>query len=194
MAIHYGYVTIPHSTYAEWKANTLGEAYDADYTSCECWDYTAEFWWNVGFPTNYPITQPGGNGQAWMCWTYSKDVNKAYDGTTYFDLIYNLSEVKQGDVVVLNGTTQNPAGHIAFADEDYDGSGWLWCIGQNQGGTPLPGGGTAVTRNHLGMGDFLGAFRYRGWEVTPPTPTTSTSNFKWVLYAKKLRNQRNNML
>ena len=191
MAIHHGYITVPHSTYIEWRTNTLGEGYDADGVyPCECWDYCAIFWYSVGYPQGYPITQTGGNGQAWMCWTYSRDINKQYNGTTYFDLIYNLSEVQAGDVVVLNGTTSNPAGHIAFADENYDGSGYLWCIGQNQGGTPLPGGGTLVTRNRLGMGDFLGAFRYRAWHTTPPTPTVYKKRFPWVIYMGKLRNER----
>lgn len=184
-----GYTTIGHATYIEWRTNTLGHEYDVDGAyGCQCWDYVAELWYNVGFPQGYPITQSGGDGQAWMVWTYSRDINKQYNGTTYFDLIYNLSDVQVGDVVVLNGTTSNPAGHIAFADENYDGSGYLWCIGQNQGGTPIPGGGTAVTRNRLGMGDFLGAFRYRGWHTTPPTPTSDEHRFPWVLYARKFRN------
>lgn len=194
-----GYVTIAHDSYVQWKILTEGHSYDVDgQYGCQCWDYVSVFWYNVGFPQGYPITQPGGDGQAWMCWTVSRDTNKQYNGVQVFDLIYNIGNVKKGDIVVLNGTTSNPAGHIAFADEDYAGTGYLWCIGQNQGGTPLPGGGTAVTRNQLGMGDFLGAFRYRGWEVTPPVPPVPTNNtaskFKWALYARNLRNKRNNML
>lgn len=180
-----GYVTVGHQTYIEWRTNTLGRAFNVDgMYGCQCWDYASVFWWNVGFPQGYPITQQGGGGQAWMCWTYSRDINKGNE----FDLIYNLNDVQAGDVVVLNGTTANPAGHIAFADENYDGSGYLWCVGQNQGGTPLPSGGTPVTRNRLGMGDFLGAFRYKAWHTTPPTPSTYTTRFPWVLYARKLRN------
>ena len=194
MAIHYGYVSIPHSTYAEWRSNVIGEGYNVDYSwGCQCWDLVAELYFNAGFPQGYPLTGP--NNSAYECWTVNRDNNTSYGGTTYFDLIYNLSDVKEGDIVVWNYTSQSPNGHIAFADEDYDGSGQLWCIGQNQGGTILPEGGTVVTRNHLYTSNFLGAFRYREWHTTPPTPTeVKTNKFKWVLYARNLRNKRNNML
>ena len=191
MAIHTGYVSIPHSTYAEWRSNTLGEAYDADgYYSCQCWDYTAEFWYNVGFPQGYPLTGP--NSSAYECWSVNRYNNISYNGTTYFDLIDNLSDVQTGDVIVWNYSASWQNGHIAFADENYDGSGYIWVLGQNQGGTPLPGGGTAVDRQHLPVTNFLGAFRYKEWHTTPPTPTSgTTSKFPWVLYARKFRNKRN---
>ena len=182
-----GYSDIPHSTYEIWKTNTLGHEYDLDGSyGCQCWDYASLFWRNVGFPVGYPLT--GDLHYAYQCWTASRVQNA---GDT-FDLIYAIADVKQGDVIVLNGNSQNPPGHIAFADEDYDGSGYLWCIGQNQGGTPSPSGGTAVTRNHLGMSLFLGAFRYKDWHTTPPTIRSKpkSTNFKWVLYARKLRDKR----
>lgn len=187
-----GYVDVPHSTYEEWKNNTIGNEYDLDGSyGCQCWDYASLFWRNIGFPAGYPLT--GGLHYAYQCWTASRIQNSAYNGTTYFDLIEGIANVKQGDILVLNGTPSNPPGHITFADEDYDGSGYIWCIGQNQGGPPSPSGGTAVTRNHLGVSDFLGAFRYRGWGgPTPPPPSSTKKNFKWVLYARKLNNRRNN--
>lgn len=191
-----GYTTIGHATWLEWRANTLGQAYDVDPqygAGCQCWDYVSQFWYNVGFPTNYPLTGP--NNSAYECWTVNRNNNISFNGTQYFDLIYNASEVVAGDIVVFAGNTINPPGHIAFADESYDDSGRVWCLGQNQGGTPLPGGGTAVTRNQLNMNEFLGAFRYKEWHTTPPTPTgEDTHKFKWVLYARKLRNKRNNVL
>ena len=185
-----GYSNIPHSNYDEWRANTIGHAYDLDGSyGCQCWDYASLFWRNVGFPAGYPLT--GGLHYAYQCWTVSKIQNSAYNGTVYFELIDMISLVKRGDVIVMNGTISNPPGHITFADEDYDGSGYIWCVGQNQGGSPEPGGGTAVTRNHLGVQDFLGAFRYKGWESpTPPTPVgdEEEKKFPWVFYARKLRN------
>lgn len=177
-----GYTNIPHDTYSTWKSNTIGHAYDLDgYYGCQCWDYASLFWRNVGFDVGFPRTGP--NQSAYECWTVSRDVNKG----TEFDLVYDKTQIKQGDVIVMNGTSSNPPGHITFADEDYNGSNTIWCLGQNQGGTPLPEGGTAVTRNQLGLGDFLGAFRYKEWH-TPTPPTPQKSKFKWVLYARKLRN------
>lgn len=188
-----GYTTIGHSTWVEWKANTQGQAYDVDPqygAGCQCWDYASEFWYNVGFPTNYPLTGP--NQSAYECWSVNRMNNISYGGTQYFDLITSLNDVLPGDVIVWDATVSVPAGHIAFADESYDGSGYIWVLGQNQGGTPLPEGGTIVTRNHLGTSNFLGAFRYKAWHTTPPTPTGGeTSKFPWALYARKLRNKRN---
>lgn len=186
MAIYYGYVDLPVTSYDAFRAATIGNGYDADGVyPCECWDLISEAYYNFGWGTGYPITQSGGNGQAWMCWTYSKELNSGNG----ISLVYNLTDVKRGDIIVLNGTTSNPAGHIAFADEDYDGSGYMWCVGQNQGGTPLPIGGTVTTQNRLGMGDFLGAFRYDAWHQ--PTPTVVKKHrFPWAIYARKFRERR----
>lgn len=176
-----GYSDIPHSSYNEWKTNTIGHEYDLDGSyGCQCWDYASLFWRNVGFGIGYPLTGP--LQYAYEVWTVSRTQNAG----VHFDLIYNKEDIKQGDIIVMNGTTSNPPGHITFADEDYNGN-TIWCVGQNQGGEPVPGGGTAVTRNQLPLTDFLGAFRYRGWN-TPPAPIIiRRSRFPWVLYAKKLR-------
>ena len=102
-------------------------------------------------------------------------------------------------MVVYNATSGNPAGHIGFADEDYNPSkgGYLAILGQNQGtgGTPPPqsnpaGGTTANVKDLYTVTDFLGAFRYREWQPTPPTPTPERSHFKWAIYARKLREKR----
>lgn len=190
-----GYTTIGHSTWLEWRTNTLGQSYDVDGSyGCQCWDYTAEFWYNVGFPQGYPLTGP--NSSAYECWSVNRYNNISYNGTQYFDLIDNLNDVEPGDVLVWNYSGSWVNGHIAFADESYDGSGYIWVLGQNQGGTPLPQGGTPVDRQHLPVSNFLGAFRYKEWHTTPPTPPSVTRErrFKWVLYSRNLRNKRNNML
>ena len=198
MAIINGYVTIPHDTYLAWKTTVNGNGYNADgYYGCQCWDLTAEFWYNVGFPQGYPHTGP--NHYAEECWDVSRYANASYNVTTYFDLITSIGDVKQGDVIVWNGTTAYPTGHIGFADEDYDGSGYIAVLGQNQGtgGTPPPffpqDGGSTANVKRLSVSNFAGAFRYRDWQHTPPTPTVQSKpkvkRFPWVLYANKLRNK-----
>lgn len=198
MAIINGYVGIPHDSYLAWKTATNGNGYNADgYYGCQCWDLTAEFWYNVGFPQGYPHTGP--NHYAEECWDVSRYANASYNGTTYFDLITSINDVKQGDVIVWNGTTAYPTGHIGFADEDYDGSGYMAVLGQNQGtgGTPPPvfpqDGGSTANVKRLSVSNFAGAFRYRDWQHTPPTPTVQAKpkvkRFPWVLYANKLRNK-----
>jgi hypothetical protein len=200
MAFVNGYVIIPHDTYLAWKTAVNGNGYNADgYYGCQCWDLTAEFWYNVGFPQGYPHTGP--NHYAEECWDVSRYANASYNGTTYFDLITSINDVKQGDVIVWNGTTAYPTGHIAFADEDYDRSGYIAVLGQNQGtgGTPPPvfhrDGGSTANVKRLSVSNFAGAFRYRDWQHTPPTPTPTVRSipkqkrFPWVLYANKLRNK-----
>lgn len=200
MAFVSGYVVLPTNTYLAWKNAVAGNGYDADgYYGDQCWDLCAEFWYNVGFPTGYPLTGP--NHSVYECWTVNRDNNISYGGTQYFDLIPNLADVKQGDVVVFNATPTNSAGHIGFADEDYNSSknGYIAILGQNQGsgGTPPaisnPAGGTTANVKDLYVqSDFLGAFRYKAWHTTPPTPVQSKPfkrKFPWVLYANKLRNK-----
>lgn len=186
MAHYTGYVTIPTGNYQIWRNSVLGNGYNADgFYGEQCWDLTAEFWYNVGFPQGYPQT---GNGYAYGCWSLRRDVNKG----NVFDLIYNKTDIRRGDVVVLNygRFAGDDTGHIAFADEDYNGTDYLKMLGQNQeNASPTQGYLTTVT--NMGIAKFLGAFRYKPWETTPPspTPTTRRGRFPWVLYANKLRNR-----
>ena len=198
MAFYTGYVVLPTNTYLAWKTAVAGNGYDADGSyGDQCWDLTAEFWHNVGFPTGYPLTGP--NHYAYECWTVNRNNNIYYNGTTYFELITSLDQVKQGDVVVFNGTSGNPAGHIGFADENYDPNknGYIAILGQNQGsgGTPVPvinpaGGTTANVKDLYVATDFLGAFRYIPWQQPTPPIVLRRGKFPWVLYARRLREKR----
>lgn len=186
-----GYVDLPHASYNEWKAATIGNEYDLDgYYGCQCWDYASLFWRNVGFGAGYPLT---GNGYAYGCWTLERNNNTG----DQFDLIYNLSDVKVGDIVVLDqGRFQgDDAGHIAFADEDYNGSNTMYLLGQNQEHSSATLG-YKVTLTVMNVSKFLGAFRYKGWSTppTPPTPVGVTKkHFPWVLRARKLNQMRNQL-
>ena len=184
MSHYLGYVSIPHSTYAEWKSEVLNNSYDADMLyGAQCWDLAAEFWYNVGFGTGYPLT--GGHDAAGV-WGL-REQNKG----DQFDLIYNIENVLQGDVMCFGGPTAT--GHIAFADSDFiPDTQYMNLLGQNQGGgEPAPGGGTTATVESFNISSFQGAFRYKAWHSTPPTPgVTGESHFPWVLYARKIR-QRN---
>ena len=198
MAFYTGYVVLPTNTYLAWKTAVAGNGYDADLSyGDQCWDLTAEFWHNVGFPTGYPLTGP--NHYAYECWTVNRNNNISYNGTTYFELITSLDQVKQGDVVVFNGTSGNPAGHIGFADENYNPNkgGYIAILGQNQGsgGTPAPvinpaGGTTANVKDLYVATDFLGAFRYIPWQQPTPPIVLRRGKFPWVLYARRLREKR----
>lgn len=189
MAVYTGYVTIPHDTYEAWKNATNGNGYDFDSTyGLQCYDLVAEFWWNIGFPPGYPVA--GGTEYAYMIWD-DRTNNVSYNGVTYFDLIYSINDVKKGDIIVYSPFSGNAAGHVGFAAMDYNGTQEFPILSQNNSGEPYPGGGSYVNIHGYDVSLFRGAFRYRGWQTTPPTPGTPTytskHRFPWVLYARKLR-------
>ena len=183
--IYNGYVTLNISSYSAWRSATLGNYFDADQAySYQCWDPVSEFYWNLGFGAGYPLTGP--NHYVYECWTVNKDNNIGHG----LSQITNLSEVKQGDVVVLSATSQVPTGHIGFADEDYNGTGSLNILGQNQDPSLQDPVMNIATFNNM-PARFLGAFRYDQWQTppTPPIPPMQNSHFKWVLLARKLRDK-----
>lgn len=195
MTKYVGYVDVAHSTYDEWKNNTLGNGYDIDGSyGCQCWDFASLFWRNVGFPAGYPVIT---SSSAYTMWA-NRTTNASYNGVTYFDLIYNLADVKKGDIIIYNYNSYNPYGHVGFVDQDY--TSWtpdpsqpyeFPILSENNGGTPDPAGGAYVNVHGYDTRLFLGAFRYKAWHTTPPTPpTTESSKFKWILYARKLREKR----
>lgn len=139
------YYTVPINSYDAFRSATIGKGYDIDgYYGYQCWDGAALLWQQLG------MSLQTGNGGARGCWELKKEVNAG----DQFTLIYSLSDVKRGDVVVLG---VDSLGHICFADEDYSGSGWLKIYGQNQANS-----GPFSVINH-GTSTFLGAFRYKGW-------------------------------
>lgn len=194
MTIYVGYVDVPHGTYDEWRNTTNGNGYNIDNSyGCQCWDFASLFWRNIGFPAGYPhIT----SSSAYTMWGL-RDQNVAYGGVTYFDLVYNISEVKRGDIMVFNYTSSNPYGHVGFADEDF--ATWtpdpnqpyeFPILSENNGGTPDPQGGAVTNIHGYDYRLFIGAFRFRDWNVEPtPTEEIVKSKFPWVLYANKIRNR-----
>lgn len=180
MAHYNGAVDIDISSYDAWRSATLNNSYDMDgFYGCQCWDYCAEFWYNTRHYV-YPYLQTGPLGYAYECWTVSRAINAA----DQFELVTNLSDVKRGDVVVFNPLAGwiGSTGHIAFADEDYNGSGYLNILGQNQSGHQY----VDIFREKTDS--FLGAFRYKGWiGPTPPPHTPRKKKFPWYIY----HNRRN---
>jgi hypothetical protein len=131
----------------------------------------------------YPQTGP--NLAAEECWTVSRDVNAGMS----FDLIWQFSDIKRGDCIVISSSPISTTGHIAFADQDYNGSNDMILLGQNQV-DPSPLYGHIPTLTNVNVGSyFLGAFRYKAWEVNPPIYRRK-SEFPWVVVAKKLRNMK----
>lgn len=154
-----------------------GLGYDVDgWYGYQCWDLAAELWMNIpefSGGTLWPKTGP--NLAAMECWTVSRTENAGNS----FDLIYNLSDVKRGDVIVLGPSAISSVGHIAFADEDYNGSTMLNLLGQNQVNPDLYYGHIPTVTN-INVSAFLGAFRYKEWvKPTPIVRVKRKDSFPW---------------
>ena len=155
-----------------------GLGYDVDgWYGYQCWDLAAELWMNIPEFQNsgyWPHTGP--NSAAEECWTVSKTANAGNS----FDLIYNLSDVKRGDVIVIGSSPISSVGHIAFADEDYSGGTSMNLLGQNQV-NPSAVYGHIPTVTSVGVSAyFLGAFRYKEWATPVRVKTTEErKHFPW---------------
>lgn len=182
-------VTLDITSYDSFRSATLGNGYNVDNAhGFQCWDLGAELWGNTG-NYSYPYLSTGNTGYAYGIWL-AREVNAGND----FTLIYNVEDVKRGDMIVLDRGrfAGDDSGHNGFADEDYNGTNTIQMLGQNQE-NPNPTTGHVTTIDSMNITKFLGAFRYKAWNETPPTPpiTRSKGSFKWVLYARKLNQMRN---
>lgn len=179
-----GYALVPEAiTYEQWRGYLLTHGVNVDWTfGNQCWDSCALLWYQYGLRL-----QTGPMGAAFECWVVSRNVNARGP----FIQITGIENVKKGDCVVFNRAGSYWTGHIAFADEDYNGSGTLACLGQNQG--QGVGVGTPSNVVRMGVGNFLGAFRNTNWKIAPQ-PVVKTQKiekrFPWVIYSRKLRQHR----
>lgn len=190
---------VPHSNYLEFRNAVNGNGYDMDgFFGYQCWDgvdllyqqsdvgqYLYTRW-------NFDQSSTSYSGVRW-CWLYAQA--RALNGSGHFSEVINVTDIRQGDIIVLDQYSgwYGSTGHIGFADEDYNGTDYIYILGQNQGaGNPQVGAPFNIVRSYIGAGAFLGAFRYDAWASTPPTPPVPVTrgHFPWVLYAKKFRNGR----
>lgn len=179
MAQYNGYVVVAHATYQEFRDATLGNGYNVDnYAGNQCWDLPALLYWQYGL-TLY--TRPGGSGTAEDCWTISRAANSVPP----FISVYNKNEIKRGDIIVFAGNVTTPTGHIAFADEDYNGTNFLNCLGQHQGGA---GQTDPSNITNLNLNGFLGVFRNTDWQHAPEPEEPKKDKFPWPVAWKHWRN------
>ena len=170
---------VPHSTYIEFRTAVNGNGYNMDgLYGFQCWDgvdllYEQD---DVGqyLYTGAPF---GGLGYAKECWTYP--AARQRNGSGHFIPITDKTEIKQGDIIVFDTYSgwYGTAGHIGFADEDYNGTDIILLLSQNfgTGSNPTTGKPFNILPAYPGVA-FLGAFRYVPWN--PPIPPTPTSEKK----------------
>lgn len=171
MAQYYGYVSVPHASYDQWRAATWGNGYNVDYMyGNQCWDFCALLYWQYGLTL---VTKAGGGGAA-DCWTISRYANTKPP----FISITGKENIKRGDILVWNRSRIHSNGHIAFADENYNpNKNSIAAYGANQG-QGIYGAVNVVDQSYTA---FLGIFRNTNWREspTPPTPTTTEEKKKF---------------
>lgn len=171
MAQYNGYVNVPHGSYDEWRAATLGNGYNVDYSyGNQCWDYCALLYWQYGLTL---ITKAGGGG-ACDCW----NISRAANSRPPFESIVGVQNIKRGDILVFDANPWSSAGHICFADEDYKAGG-INTVEQNGLNPSAP-----VSIGHTNYSYFLGIFRNTEWSSAPVPPTPEKKKkrkFPWAV-------------
>lgn len=178
MATYYGYVDVPHGNFDEWRSATIGNMYDLDgWFSGQCWDYCALCYAQYGLRL-----YTGSPGVAKNCWLQSRALNTRNP----FIAVEGKQNIKRGDIIVFDGGW---AGHICFADEDYNGSNRLNCLGQNQG---TNGSGGPVNVMSLNLSQFLGIFRNTEWDGSSPTQESGYNKhrYNFVLFNRRKRQEK----
>lgn len=181
-----GYRTLlaqQYDTYDHWRSYALTHGVNVDFSwGNQCWDICALLWYQYG------LRLETGNGYAYGCYALKRDVNARFP----FIKVERKVDIKRGDCLVFAPSGLNYTGHICFADEDYNGTDIISCLGQNQGQGIGWGKPSNIANNNLRV--FLGGFRntkWRGSEPTPPTPSVvKKGGFPWVLYSEKFRTKR----
>ena len=153
---------IDMSSYDTFRAATYGNRYDVDNympdDPIQCYDAAGIVWRRLD-----RWLDSGNTHAAYGCWSVESARYK--NAGSDFYLVYNLADVRRGDIVVLAKTSTSPYGHIGFADEDYGGSSALKIYSQNQNGRKE----FNVYTNRNIRNVFLGAFRFKGWSSVDPS-------------------------
>lgn len=171
-----------YDTYDHWRDFCLTHGVNVDWTyGNQCWDVCCLLW------VQYGLWLYTGNGYAYGCYAIERNRNAVFP----FSKVERKADIKRGDCVVFWPSGLNYTGHIAFADEDYNGTNTLKCLGQNQGqGSSY---GTPSNVVSLNLSKFCGGFRNHIWQTPEPPPIKvkrSESGFPWQIYARKFRNSR----
>ena len=188
MAQYSGLVSVDISSFQAFSNAVIGNGYDVDGVyGDQCVDMAKLLAGNAGRPS--PYWKSGSLGYAKDGWIDAS--SREYNKGDLFTLVYNKENVKAGDLVVLDNTSSNPYGHIAFATTDWNSSTTsAMLLGQNQV-NPSATTGHPNTITNVNVSNFLGAFRFIGWQPTTPPPTSrKKKRFPFVLYANRLRQKR----
>ena len=168
-----------YSSFDDFIASTNGRTIGTG----ECWDYINLIWNHLGNRYyTYPPSDPSATNHGVKWGVLNTDARNAniITGLIY---ISDKTQLKRGDIVV---STDGTYGHAGFINSDYTGEQNYGFYTQNYAGR------RSVALDTYNLHDFGGAFRYTEWYTPIPVTYTEIKRkpFKWVLYARKLRNKR----
>lgn len=150
------FIYAPTETPTAFKDYTLGQCWNTDgYYGSQCWDLADMFWQNYA-GRNFSTCGTGGAKGSWNC--------KEYNAGEEFELIYNKEDIQLGDWLIFSSGTY---GHVGMAMGSYN-NGYVTLLGQNQGGTPCEGGGSATNIININLASFVGAFRPKSYIKPEP--------------------------
>lgn len=141
--------------------DTLGKCINVDgFAGSQCWDSMSAFFYNYAGRVLSTCGTGAAKGTiADGCW--QKNAGNE------FIMIWDKTQIQAGDIAVYS---TGQWGHIGMAMGSYN-NGYFTLLGQNQGGTPCPGGGAAGNIINLSTRDFIGAFRPKAYIKPEPKPT-----------------------
>lgn len=148
------YIWAPTETPSAFKNYVLGKCLNTDGAyGAQCWDEADVFWQNVASRRAQTCGTGAAKGMIQDgCWQ-----KNAGDE---FIMIWDATQLQAGDWVIF---TNGKWGHVGMALGTYN-NGYVTLLGQNQGGTPCPGGGSAGNIVNISLKNFGGAFRYKKYE------------------------------
>lgn len=146
------------STPEAYKNSVYGKCIDLDGKwGSQCVDGFADF--------NYQYTgrwlSTCGTGSARGLWDCAE-----YNAGTEYELITDPLALQAGDWIIFDG---GQYGHVGMALGRYN-NGYIALLGENQGGTPCSGGGSAFNIINMSLKTFKGAFRPKIYIKPEPTP------------------------
>lgn len=177
MARYYGHVTVPYATYPIFRSAVDTNWYDWDGAyGAQCWDGVQLLYGQVG-----QILYTGPNQRASECWTVLE--SRERNGSGHFTIVEGVQNIKKGDVIVFNRNTgwTHSAGHIGFANEDYNGTNYISLLSQNYE-NPSATDGSPFSIDTVDLTPFLGIFRFNEWNEPEPEPEEKKKRkFPWVI-------------
>lgn len=163
------YIWAPTESYQAFKDYTYGKCWNVDGAyGAQCWDLSSLH--SMNYTKDNRVFSTCGTGGAkgmWAC--------KEQNAGTEYDLVYNLADVRTGDILVFGNGIYGHTGIAAGPAQN----GYIALLGQNQGGSACPGGGAATNIINMSTATFLGAFHPKTYTEPEPTPSPANVCESW---------------